>query len=207
MARRVNVIMPVKAEKRLGRLVVSLLQAYHTDEYVHGLVEGDLDEHHESVREDLLEKLQGIQDAAREGVFISESVKSTAESGKSAFESGNGIAEETSGSNAESDDRISRLEESVSHMTSVLEGLAEKLAGGVSFTEEGIGEPVQHEVFEEPVQHEVFEEPVVVSDFSQGDPFSGYDEDLDFEDEEEDVETDAADVMQALTMGMVSTGL
>lgn len=39
-----EIVYPAKDEKRLGKLVVSLLEAYRVDEYVRAFIDGDLED-------------------------------------------------------------------------------------------------------------------------------------------------------------------
>lgn len=223
-----EIVMPAKDEKRLGRLVVSLLNAYQDDEYVRGLIDGDLDEYNNEQRNQLIEKLQGLQDTAREGGFHIAGAQASVQEGTSTFTEG--FESQPEPSKKEDTSRMDRLEGSVSNLAEMLEKLIGTAASG-SFAPSAEFAPSEDRVSPtlepepevrvsptlEPESEEVelSSEPVQVAvsapspELEDDDDFGSYDDSADFDDSDDDEEDDdnsPTDLLARLGRGVVQSG-
>lgn len=211
-----EIVMPAKDEKRLGRLVVSLLNAYQDDEYVRGLIDGDLDEYNNEQRNQLIEKLQGLQDTAREGGFHIAGAQASVQEGTSTFTEG--FESQPEPSKKEDTSRMDRLEGSVSNLAEMLEKLIGTAASG-SFAPSAEFAPSEGRVSPtlEPESEEVelSSEPVQVAvsapspELEDDDDFGSYDDSADFDDSDDDEEDDdnsPTDLLARLGRGVVQSG-
>lgn len=211
-----EIVMPAKDEKRLGRLVVSLLNAYQDDEYVRGLIDGDLDEYNNEQRNQLIEKLQGLQDTAREGGFHIAGAQASVQEGTSTFTEG--FESQPEPPKKEDTSRMDRLEGSVSNLAEMLEKLIGTAASG-SFAPSAEFAPSEVRVSPtlEPESEEVelSSEPVQVAvsapspELEDDDDFGSYDDSADFDDSDDDEEDDdnsPTDLLARLGRGVVQSG-
>lgn len=211
-----EIVMPAKDEKRLGRLVVSLLNAYQDDEYVRGLIDGDLDEYNNEQRNQLIEKLQGLQDTAREGGFHIAGAQASVQEGTSTFTEG--FESQPEPPKKEDTSRMDRLEGSVSNLAEMLEKLVGTAASG-SFAPSAEFAPSEVRVSPtlEPESEEVelSSEPVQVAvsapspELEDDDDFGSYDDSADFDDSDDDEEDDdnsPTDLLARLGRGVVQSG-
>lgn len=211
-----EIVMPAKDEKRLGRLVVSLLNAYQDDEYVRGLIDGDLDEYNNEQRNQLIEKLQGLQDTAREGGFHIAGAQASVQEGTSTFTEG--FESQPEPSKKEDTSRMDRLEGSVSNLAEMLEKLIGTAASG-SFAPSAEFAPSESRVSPtlepEPEEVELSSEPVQVAvsapspELEDDDDFGSYDDSADFDDSDDDEEDDdnsPTDLLARLGRGVVQSG-
>lgn len=211
-----EIVYPAKDEKRLGKLVVSLLEAYRVDEYVRAFIDGDLEDKNAQANSELGDLLKGMNDSLNESEFHLRSAESTISSGSEAFTEGAPRVQTES-----TDDRMDRIE-------NVVEGIGEainKLLSGVSEGKVDLGdmksEPAQEDVktrVSEPVFEDVVvedegvedglsSEPVMVDDgFLDDYESSDLDEELD--DEEGDESPPAAnDLLARLSKNVNKGGL
>ena len=83
-----TVINPAKAEKRFKRLVVQLLEAYHSDEKVRSIVDGDEALANLEGLSSLKEQLQQATETVAYMGMVNESIQLGLDSAKSEFETG-----------------------------------------------------------------------------------------------------------------------
>lgn len=76
-----SVILPAIQERRLSRLLIELLNAYHEDSYVSSTTEIAMESKEEDSKNDLLEKLRGIQENVENIRFLNEESKNLTSSG------------------------------------------------------------------------------------------------------------------------------
>lgn len=76
-----SVILPAIQERRLSRLLIELLNAYHEDSYVASTAEIAMESKEEDSKNDLLEKLRGIQENVENIRFLNEESKNLTSSG------------------------------------------------------------------------------------------------------------------------------
>ncbi len=76
-----SVILPAIQERRLSRLLIELLNAYHEDSYVASTTEIAMENKEEESKNDLLEKLRGIQENVENIRFLNEESKNLTSSG------------------------------------------------------------------------------------------------------------------------------
>lgn len=76
-----SVILPAIQERRLSRLLIELLNAYHEDSYVASTTEIAIENKEEDSKNDLLEKLRGIQENVENIRFLNEESKNLTSSG------------------------------------------------------------------------------------------------------------------------------
>lgn len=76
-----SVILPAIQERRLSRLLIELLNAYHEDSYVASTTEIAMESKEEDSKNDLLEKLRGIQENVENIRFLNEESKNLTSSG------------------------------------------------------------------------------------------------------------------------------
>lgn len=76
-----SVILPAIQERRLSRLLIELLNAYHEDSYVASTTEIAMESKEEDSKNDLLEKLRGIQENIENIRFLNEESKNLTSSG------------------------------------------------------------------------------------------------------------------------------
>lgn len=76
-----SVILPAIQERRLSRLLIELLNAYHEDSYVASTTEIAIESKEEDSKNDLLEKLRGIQENVENIRFLNEESKNLTSNG------------------------------------------------------------------------------------------------------------------------------
>lgn len=76
-----SVILPAIQERRLSRLLIELLNAYHEDSYVASTTEIAMESKEEDSKNNLLEKLRGIQENVENIRFLNEESKNLTSSG------------------------------------------------------------------------------------------------------------------------------
>ena len=170
-----TVINPAKAEKRFKRLVVQLLEAYHSDEKVRAIVDGDEALANLEGLSSLKEQLQQASQTVAYMGMVNESIQLGLDSAKSEFETGEFESKGTSvKSNDFEDFKQEMLEQQTSFMNDVRSLMQEFITGSVSKPKVATVEPIEPPVIVEPVQtssvpENIIEMPTPTTDYDAGD--------------------------------------
>lgn len=197
-----TVINPAKAEKRFKRLVVQLLEAYHSDEKVRSIVDGDEALANLEGLSSLKEQLQQASETVAYMGMVNESIQLGLDSAKSEFETGEF---ESNGTGVRSKDfedfKQEMLEQQTSFMNDMRSLMQEFLTGSVSKPKVDTVEPIEPTVIVEPVQtvnvpENIIEMPTPTTNYDEGDL-------LDFEEvpEEDEVSSMSADDILSKLVG------
>lgn len=170
-----TVINPAKAEKRFKRLVVQLLEAYHSDEKVRAIVDGDEALANLEGLSSLKEQLQQASQTVAYMGMVNESIQLGLDSAKSEFETGEFESKGTSvKSNDFEDFKQEMLEQQTSFMNDMRSLMQEFITGSVSKPKVTTVEPIKPPVVVEPVQtssvpENIIEMPTPTTDYDAGD--------------------------------------
>ena len=170
-----TVINPAKAEKRFKRLVVQLLEAYHSDEKVRAIVDGDEALANLEGLSSLKEQLQQASQTVAYMGMVNESIQLGLDSAKSEFETGEFESKGTSvRSNDFEDFKQEMLEQQTSFMNDMRSLMQEFITGSVSKPKVTTVEPIKPPVVVEPVQtssvpENIIEMPTPTTDYDAGD--------------------------------------
>ena len=197
-----TVINPAKAEKRFKRLVVQLLEAYHSDEKVRAIVDGDEALANLEGLSSLKEQLQQASQTVAYMGMVNESIQLGLDSAKSEFETGEFESKGTSvRSNEFEDFKQEMLEQQTSFMNDMRSLMQEFITGSVSKPKVTTVEPIEPPVVVEPVQtssvpENIIEIPTPTTNYDAGDL-------LDFEEvpEEDEVSSMSADDILSKLVG------
>ena len=197
-----TVINPAKAEKRFKRLVVQLLEAYHSDEKVRAIVDGDEALANLEGLSSLKEQLQQASQTVAYMGMVNESIQLGLDSAKSEFETGEFESKGTSiRSNEFEDFKQEMLEQQTSFMNDMRSLMQEFITGSVSKPKVTTVEPIEPPVVVEPVQtssvpENIIEMPTPATNYDAGDL-------LDFEEvpEEDEVSSMSADDILSKLVG------
>lgn len=197
-----TVINPAKAEKRFKRLVVQLLEAYHSDEKVRAIVDGDEALANLEGLSSLKEQLQQASQTVAYMGMVNESIQLGLDSAKSEFETGEFESKGTGvRSNDFEDFKQEMLEQQTSFMNDMRSLMQEFITGSVSKPSVAMVEPIEPPVIVEPVQtssvpENIIEMPTPTTNYDAGDL-------LDFEEvpEEDEVSSMSADDILSKLVG------
>lgn len=197
-----TVINPAKAEKRFKRLVVQLLEAYHSDEKVRAIVDGDEALANLEGLSSLKEQLQQASQTVAYMGMVNESIQLGLDSAKSEFETGEFESKGTSvRSNEFEDFKQEMLEQQTSFMNDMRSLIQEFITGSVSKPKVTTVEPIESPVVVEPIQTSsvpgnIIEMPTPTTNYDAGDL-------LDFEEvpEEDEVSSMSADDILSKLVG------
>jgi len=170
-----TVINPAKAEKRFKRLVVQLLEAYHSDEKVRAIVDGDEALANLEGLSSLKEQLQQASQTVAYMGMVNESIQLGLDSAKSEFETGEFESKGTSiRSNEFEDFKQEMLEQQTSFMNDMRSLMQEFITGSVSKPKVATVEPIKPPVVVEPVQtssvpENIIEMPTPTTNYDAGD--------------------------------------
>lgn len=170
-----TVINPAKAEKRFKRLVVQLLEAYHSDEKVRAIVDGDEALANLEGLSSLKEQLQQASQTVAYMGMVSESIQLGLDSAKSEFETGEFESKGTGIRLNEFEDfKQEMLEQQTSFMNDMRSLMQEFITGSVSKPKVATVEPTKPTVIEEPVQtssvpENIIEMPTSTTNYDAGD--------------------------------------
>lgn len=170
-----TVINPAKAEKRFKRLVVQLLEAYHSDEKVRAIVDGDEALANLEGLSSLKEQLQQASQTVAYMGMVNESIQLGLDSAKSEFETGEFESKGTSiRSNEFEDFKQEMLEQQTSFMNDMRSLMQEFITGSVSKPKVTTVEPIEPPVVVEPVQtssvpENIIEMPTPTTNYDAGD--------------------------------------
>jgi len=170
-----TVINPAKAEKRFKRLVVQLLEAYHSDEKVRSIVDGDEALANLEGLSSLKEQLQQASQTVAYMGMVNESIQLGLDSAKSEFETGEFESKGTSiRSNEFEDFKQEMLEQQTSFMNDMRSLMQEFITGSVSKPKVTTVEPIEPPVVVEPVQtsnvlENIIEMPTPTTNYNAGD--------------------------------------
>lgn len=170
-----TVINPAKAEKRFKRLVVQLLEAYHSDEKVRAIVDGDEALANLEGLSSLKEQLQQASQTVAYMGMVNESIQLGLDSAKSEFETGEFESKGTSvRSNDFEDFKQEMLEQQTSFMNDMRSLMQEFITGSVSKPKVTTVEPIEPPVVVEPVQtssvpENIIEMPTPTTNYDAGD--------------------------------------
>lgn len=170
-----TVINPAKAEKRFKRLVVQLLEAYHSDEKVRAIVDGDEALANLEGLSSLKEQLQQASQTVAYMGMVNESIQLGLDSAKSEFETGEFESKGTSiRSNEFEDFKQEMLEQQTSFMNDMRSLMQEFITGSVSKPKVTTVEPINPPVVVEPVQtssvpENIIEMPTTSTNYDAGD--------------------------------------
>lgn len=170
-----TVINPAKAEKRFKRLVVQLLEAYHSDEKVRAIVDGDEALANLEGLSSLKEQLQQASQTVAYMGMVNESIQLGLDSAKSEFETGEFESKGTSiRSNEFEDFKQEMLEQQTSFMNDMRSLMQEFITGSVSKPKVTTVEPIKPPVVVEPVQtssvpENIIEMPTPTTNYDAGD--------------------------------------
>ena len=170
-----TVINPAKAEKRFKRLVVQLLEAYHSDEKVRAIVDGDEALANLEGLSSLKEQLQQASQTVAYMGMVNESIQLGLDSAKSEFETGEFESKGTSiRSNEFEDFKQEMLEQQTSFMNDMRSLMQEFITGSVSKPKVTTVEPIEPPVVVEPVQtssvpENIIEMPTPSTNYDAGD--------------------------------------
>lgn len=170
-----TVINPAKAEKRFKRLVVQLLEAYHSDEKVRAIVDGDEALANLEGLSSLKEQLQQASQTVAYMGMVNESIQLGLDSAKSEFETGEFESKGTSiRSNEFEDFKQEMLEQQTSFMNDMRSLMQEFITGSVSKPKVTTVEPIESPVVVEPVQtssvpENIIEMPTPATNYDAGD--------------------------------------
>ena len=197
-----TVINPAKAEKRFKRLVVQLLEAYHSDEKVRAIVDGDEALANLEGLSSLKEQLQQASQTVAYMGMVNESIQLGLDSAKSEFETGEFESKGTSVKSKDFEDfKQEMLEQQTSFMNDMRSLMQEFITGSVSKPKVTTVEPIEPPVVVEPVQtssvsENIIEMPTPTTNYGAGDL-------LDFEEvpEEDEVSSMSADDILSKLVG------
>lgn len=170
-----TVINPAKAEKRFKRLVVQLLEAYHSDEKVRAIVDGDEALANLEGLSSLKEQLQQASQTVAYMGMVNESIQLGLDSAKSEFETGEFESKGTGIRLNEFEDfKQEMLEQQTSFMNDMRSLMQEFITGSVSKPSVATVEPIEPPVIVEPVQtssvpENIIEMPTPTSNYDAGD--------------------------------------
>lgn len=170
-----TVINPAKAEKRFKRLVVQLLEAYHSDEKVRAIVDGDEALANLEGLSSLKEQLQQASQTVAYMGMVNESIQLGLDSAKSEFETGEFESKGTDiRSNEFEDFKQEMLEQQTSFMNDMRSLMQEFITGSVSKPKVTTVEPIESPVTVEPVQtsnvpENIIEMPTPTTNYDAGD--------------------------------------
>lgn len=197
-----TVINPAKAEKRFKRLVVQLLEAYHSDEKVRAIVDGDEALANLEGLSSLKEQLQQASQTVAYMGMVNESIQLGLDSAKSEFETGEFDSKGTGVRSKDFEDfKQEMLEQQTSFMNDMRSLMQEFITGTVSKPKVDTVEPIKPPVIVEPVQtvnvpENIIEMPTPTTNYDAGDL-------LDFEEvpEEDEVSSMSADDILSKLVG------
>lgn len=197
-----TVINPAKAEKRFKRLVVQLLEAYHSDEKVRSIVDGDEALANLEGLSSLKEQLQQASETVAYMGMVNESIQLGLDSAKSEFETGEFDSKGTGVRSKDFEDfKQEMLEQQTSFMNDMRSLMQEFITGSVSKPKVDTVEPIEPPVIVEPVQtvnvpENIIEMPTPTTNYDAGDL-------LDFEEvsEEDEVSSMSADDILSKLVG------
>lgn len=170
-----TVINPAKAEKRFKRLVVQLLEAYHSDEKVRAIVDGDEALANLEGLSSLKEQLQQASQTVAYMGMVNESIQLGLDSAKSEFETGEFESKGTSvRSNDFEDFKQEMLEQQTSFMNDMRSLMQEFITGSVSKPKVTTVEPTEPPVVVKHVQtssvpENIIEMPTPTTNYDAGD--------------------------------------
>ena len=170
-----TVINPAKAEKRFKRLVVQLLEAYHSDEKVRAIVDGDEALANLEGLSSLKEQLQQASQTVAYMGMVNESIQLGLDSAKSEFETGEFESKGTGVRLNEFEDfKQEMLEQQTSFMNDMRSLMQEFITGSVSKPSVATVEPIEPPVIVEPVQtssvpENIIEMPTPTTNYDVGD--------------------------------------
>lgn len=170
-----TVINPAKAEKRFKRLVVQLLEAYHSDEKVRAIVDGDEALANLEGLSSLKEQLQQASQTVAYMGMVNESIQLGLDSAKSEFETGEFESKGTGVRLNEFEDfKQEMLEQQTSFMNDMRSLMQEFITGSVSKPKVTTVEPIEPPVVVEPVQtssvpENIIEMPTPTTNYDAGD--------------------------------------
>lgn len=170
-----TVINPAKAEKRFKRLVVQLLEAYHSDEKVRAIVDGDEALANLEGLSSLKEQLQQASQTVAYMGMVNESIQLGLDSAKSEFETGEFESKGTSVRSTDFEDfKQEMLEQQTSFMNDMRSLMQEFITGSVSKPKVTTVEPIKPPVVVEPVQtisvpENIIEMPTTTTNYDAGD--------------------------------------
>lgn len=197
-----TVINPAKAEKRFKRLVVQLLEAYHSDEKVRSIVDGDEALANLEGLSSLKEQLQQASETVAYMGMVNESIQLGLDSAKSEFETGDFDSKGTGVRSKDFEDfKQEMLEQQTSFMNDMRSLMQEFITGSVSKPKVDTVEPIESPVIVEPVQtvnvpENIIEMPTPTTNYDASDL-------LDFEEvpEEDEVSSMSADDILSKLVG------
>lgn len=170
-----TVINPAKAEKRFKRLVVQLLEAYHSDEKVRAIVDGDEALANLEGLSSLKEQLQQASQTVAYMGMVNESIQLGLDSAKSEFETGEFESKGTGVRLNEFEDfKQEMLEQQTSFMNDMRSLMQEFITGSVAKPKVDTVEPIEPPVVVEPVQtssvpENIIEMPTPTTNYDVGD--------------------------------------
>lgn len=170
-----TVINPAKAEKRFKRLVVQLLEAYHSDEKVRAIVDGDEALANLEGLSSLKEQLQQASQTVAYMGMVNESIQLGLDSAKSEFETGEFESKGTGVRSTDFEDfKQEMLEQQTSFMNDMRSLMQEFITGSVSKPSVATVEPIEPPVIVEPVQtvsvpENIIEMPTPTTNYDAGD--------------------------------------
>ena len=170
-----TVINPAKAEKRFKRLVVQLLEAYHSDEKVRAIVDGDEALANLEGLSSLKEQLQQASETVAYMGMVNESIQLGLDSAKSEFETGEFESKGTGIRLNEFEDfKQEMLEQQTSFMNDMRSLMQEFITGSVAKPKVDTVEPIEPPVVVEPVQtssvpENIIEMPTPTTNYDVGD--------------------------------------
>lgn len=170
-----TVINPAKAEKRFKRLVVQLLEAYHSDEKVRAIVDGDEALANLEGLSSLKEQLQQASQTVAYMGMVNESIQLGLDSAKSEFETGEFESKGTGIRLNEFEDfKQEMLEQQTSFMNDMRSLMQEFITCSVSKPKVTTVEPIEPPVIVEPVQtssvpENIIEMPTPTTNYDAGD--------------------------------------
>lgn len=170
-----TVINPAKAEKRFKRLVVQLLEAYHSDEKVRAIVDGDEALANLEGLSSLKEQLQQASQTVAYMGMVNESIQLGLDSAKSEFETGEFESKGTGiRLNDFEDFKQEMLEQQTSFMNDMRSLMQEFITGSVSKPKVATVEPTEPTITVEPVQtssvpENIIEMPTPTTNYDAGD--------------------------------------
>lgn len=170
-----TVINPAKAEKRFKRLVVQLLEAYHSDEKVRAIVDGDEALANLEGLSSLKEQLQQASQTVAYMGMVNESIQLGLDSAKSEFETGEFESKGTGVRLNEFEDfKQEMLEQQTSFMNDMRSLMQEFITGSVSKPKVATVDPSEPPVVAEPVQtssvpENIIEMPTPTTNYDAGD--------------------------------------
>lgn len=197
-----TVINPAKAEKRFKRLVVQLLEAYHSDEKVRSIVDGDEALANLEGLSSLKEQLQQASETVAYMGMVNESIQLGLDSAKSEFETGEFDSKGTGVRSKDFEDfKQEMLEQQTSFMNDMRSLMQEFITGSVYKPKVDTVEPSEAPVIVKHIQtvnvpENIIEMPTPTTNYDAGDL-------LDFEEvpEEDEVSSMSADDILSKLVG------